>query len=173
MKNEQLKQKNMDILLDRIPVLTELEDQVKAASPMNDEKKKELLSSFRNGFSELLEAKIKYLQLLEILADGDKEFNTLYQAVSQQSLSEAVDKLNSIGNLRKKNPVLRKAFQGMGYRLMEQTRAGKKDEVFHGMLRLYMTSNQSFDKELLIAFKQADSEMFKVLIFSFLSGIID
>lgn len=61
----------------------------------------------------------------------------------------------------------------MSYRLMEQTRAGKRDEVFHGMLRLYMTSNQSFDKELLIAFKQSNNEMFKVLIFSFLSGIID
>ena len=56
---------------------------------------------------------------------------------------------------------------------MEQTRAGKKDEVFHGILRLYMTNNQTFDKELLIAFKQADNEMFKVLIYSFLSGIIE
>src|SRR5690606_17404316 len=140
---------------------------------MTDDKKQELLSIFKKALSELGNAKIQYLQLLEIMADGDKEFNALYQSAAQNSISECVDKLNSIGSQRRKNPILKKAFQNMSYRLMEQTRAGKRDEVFHGMLRLYMTSNQSFDKELLIAFKQANNEMFKVLIFSFLSGIID
>lgn len=163
----------MDTLMAKIPLLIELENQVKEASGLSQDKKKELLSSFRKTLSELNDARIQYLQLLEIMADGDKDFNALYQTAAQSSISECVDKFNSIGSQRRKNPILKKAFQSMSYRLMEQTRAGKRDEVFHGMLRLYMTSNQSFDKELLIAFKQSNNEMFKVLIFSFLSGIID
>lgn len=163
----------MSALTEKIPIILELEDKVKSLSPINSEQKQELLKAFRQALQNINEAKIQYLQLLELFADTDKEFNSLYEAASESSLSEYVDKLNSIGKQRKKNPLLKKAFEGMGYRLMEQTRAGRKDDVFHNLLRLYMTSNQPFDKELLMAFKQPNREMFKVLIFSFLSGIIE
>jgi hypothetical protein len=56
---------------------------------------------------------------------------------------------------------------------MEQTRAGKRDDVFYSFPRIYMSVNASFDKKLLLAFKNPNNEMFKVLIFSFLSGIIE
>jgi len=163
----------MNTLNEKIPIIRELEEKVKEIQPLQGEVKNELLQLFKKAQYELDDAKIHYLQLLEFLADSDKEFNVLFQNASKRNFADCVDKLNSIGIQRKKNEVLRKSFQSMGYRLMEQTRAGKKDEVFHGMLRLYMTSNQSFDKELLIAFKQSNNEMFKVLIFSFLSGIIE
>lgn len=163
----------MEILKEQIPIISKLEQMVKETSPMNKEQKEKLLKSFRNALDEINEAKIQYLQLLGLMSETDKEFDTLYQNVSNESLSESVDRLNSLGTLRKKNPLLKKAFEGMGYRLMEQTRAGRKDDVFHNVLRIYMTSNQSFDKELLIAFKQRNREMFRVLIFSFLSGIIE
>lgn len=163
----------MDTLTGKIPILTELEEKVKGVAPLNKEQKDDLLKSFKKAFFELDEAKLQCLQLLEILADSNTEFNSLYQKYSQANLSESVDRLNVIGNMRRKNPALKKAFDGMGYRLMEQTRAGRKDDVFHAILRLYITSNQPFDKELLLAFKQANTEMFKVLIFSFLSGIIE
>lgn len=163
----------MNTSIEKIPIIRELEEKVKEVHPLQGESKKDLLNLFRTTLMEINEAKIHYLQLLELMVDTDKEFYSLFQDVSKRNFADCVDKLNAIGILRRKNTTLRKSFQGMGYRLMEQTRAGKIDEVFHGILRLYMTSNQSFDKELLIAFKQADSEMFKVLIFSFLSGIID
>ena len=163
----------MNTLKDKVPILAELETKVRETSPLGKEQKNNLLKEFKDTLNELNNAKIQYLQLLEILADGDKDFNTLYQSVSQSNLSECVDRLNSIGNSRKKNTALKKAFEGMGYRLMEQTRAGRRDDVFHSILRLYITCNQPFDKELLIAFKQSNSEMFKVLIFSFLSGVME
>lgn len=163
----------MNTLNEKIPIIRELEEKVKEVQHLQGEAKNELLQLFKKTQYELDDAKIQYLQLLELLADNDKEFNGLFQNASRNNFADCVDKLNSIGTQRKKNEVLRKAFQSMGYRLMEQTRIGKKDEVFHGILRLYMTSNQSFDKELLIAFKQSNNEMFKVLIFSFLSGIIE
>jgi hypothetical protein len=163
----------MNTSIEKIQIIRDLEERVKEVHPLQGESKKELLNLFKTTLFELNDAKIQYLQLLELLADTDKEFYALFQDASRRNFADCVDKLNAIGRQRKQNATLRKAFEGMGYRLMEQTRAGKKDEVFHGILRLYMTSNQSFDKELLIAFKQADNEMFKVLIFSFLSGIIE
>lgn len=163
----------MKTSIERITIIRELEERVKEVQPLQGESKKELLSQFKTALAELNDAKIQYLQLLELMADSDKEFNALFMDVSRRNLADCVDKLNALGRQRKQNATLRKAFGGMGYRLMEQTRAEKKDEVFYGILRLYMTSNQTFDKELLIAFKQADCEMFKVLIFSFLSGIIE
>ncbi len=172
MKNEQRLNK-MNTSIEKIPIIRELEEKVKEIHPLQGESKKELLNLLRTTLLELDNAKIQYLQLLELLADTGKEFYALFQDVSRRNFADCVDKLNAIGRQRKQNSTLRKAFEGMGYRLMEQTRAGKKDEVFHGILRLYMTNNQTFDKELLIAFKQADNEMFKVLIYSFLSGIIE
>jgi len=163
----------MNTSIERIPIIKELEERVKEVHPLQGENKRELLSQFKTTLAELNDAKIQYLQLLELMADSDKEFYALFQGASRRNFADCVDKLNAIGRQRKQNAILRDAFGKMGYRLMEQTRAGKKDEVFHGILRLYITSNQSFDKELLIAFKQADNEMFKVLIFSFLSGIIE
>jgi hypothetical protein len=170
--NEQ-RQSEMNTFTEKIPIIRELEEKVKEVQPLQGESKKELLQLFKTSLKELNDAKIQYLQLLELLADTDKEFYALFQDASRRNFADCVDKLNAIGRQRKQNATLRKAFEGMGYRLMEQTRAGKKEDVFHGILRLYMTSNQSFDKELLVAFKQADNEMFKVLIFSFLSGIIE
>jgi hypothetical protein len=163
----------MQVLSDKIPILSELEEKVKEISPTTGEQKSELLSLFRKALAEIDDAKIRILQLLEMLAEADKEFNMLYQNASEANLSECVNKLNEIGNKRKSNRELKKAFESMGYRLMEQTRAGRRDDVFHSILRLYITCNQVFDKELLIAFKQPNNEMFKVLIFSFLSGVME
>lgn len=158
---------------DKNPIIRELEAKITEVLTLKEENKKELLNFFRIALKDINESKIQYLQLLELMADSDKDFYTLFQNVSGENFADCVDKLNAIGKLRKQNLELKKAFKGMGYMLMEQARAGKRDEVFHGILRLYMTCNQSFDKELLIAFKQANNEMFKVLVFSFLSGIIE
>ncbi len=163
----------MPLLSDKILILDELETKVQEISPVNKEQKDELLYAFKKALSELDDAKIRCLQLLEMMAGNDKDFNALYQKASETNLSECVNKLNEIGNRRKANKELKKAFESMGYRFMEQTRAGRKDDVFHSILRLYVTCNQPFDKELLIAFKQTNREMFKVLIFSFLSGVME
>lgn len=162
----------MNTTIEKIPIIRELEEKVNEVQPLQGENRKELLNLFKTALTELNEAKIQYLELLGLLADIDKEFYALFQDVSMKNLADYVDKLNLIGRQRRQNTILRKAFQDMGYRLMEQTRASKRDEVLYSILRLYITCNQSFDKELLIAFKQADNEMFKVLIFSFLSGIL-
>jgi hypothetical protein len=109
-----------------------------------------------------------------LLQDSNDDMKNLYHVLSYDNYADLIDDLNSLGYwYRKQNEKLKDAFGKMGYRIMEQTRAGKRDDVFYSFLRIYMSENISFDKKLLLAFKHPNNEMFKVLIFSFLSGIIE
>jgi hypothetical protein len=129
---------------------------------------------FKKAISQLKEAKFKIHSLLELLQDSDNEIKKIYRQVTDENYADLIDDLNSLGyRYRKQNENLRDAFEKMGYRIMEQTRSGKREDVFYSFLRIYMSVNASFDRKLLSAFKHPKDEMFKVLIFSFLSGIIE
>jgi hypothetical protein len=133
---------------------------------------------FKTAIYQLKEAKFKIQGLLDFIQDHDGEMKTLYRSVSNENLAELVDDLNALGyryqkSNKKPEKKLKEAFKKMGYRIMEQTRAGKRDDVFYSFMRIYMSVNASFDKKLLFAFKHPNNEMFKVLVFSFLSGIIE
>ena len=129
---------------------------------------------FKDALYKLKSAKYKIQELLDLLQDGNDELKKLYRSVSAENYADLIDDLNGLGyRYRMINESLKDAFEKMGYRIMEQTRAGKRDDVFYSFLRIYMSVNASFDRKLLLAFKHPNTEMFKVLIFSFLSGIIE
>lgn len=133
---------------------------------------------FKTALYQLKEAKYKIQSLLDLLQENDGEIKKLYCSVANENYADLIDDLNSLGyryqrSSKKPGKKLKEAFKKMGYRIMEQTRAGKRDDVFYSFMRIYMSVNASFDKKLLFAFKHPNNEMFKVLIFSFLSGIIE
>ena len=129
---------------------------------------------FKKALYQLKEAKYKIQGLLDLLQDANEEMKKIYRSVANENFADLIDDLNSLGYWhRNQNEGLKDAFEKTGYRIMEQTRAGKRDDVFYSFLRIYMSVNTSFDKKLLFAFKHPSNEMFKVLIFSFLSGIIE
>lgn len=148
---------------------------------------------FKTALYHLKEAKYKIQGLLDLLQDDDEEMKKLYRLVANENYADMVDDLNSLGyryrmsskNLKKKDlnndekALLKKQkdftddINRMGYRIMEQVRVGKRDNTFYSLLRIYMSNNLPFDKKLLFAFKHPNNEIFKILIFSFLSGIID
>ena len=129
---------------------------------------------FKTALYQLKEAKLKIQGLLELLKENDGEMNKLYRQVANENYADLIDDLNSLGyRYRKQNKNLKDAFEKMGYRIMEQTRSGRREDVFYSILRIFMSLNTPFDRKLLSAFKQSSDEMFKVLIFSFLSGIIE
>lgn len=129
---------------------------------------------FKDALYELKSAKYKIQELLNLLQDGNNEMKKLYQSVSVENYADLIDDLNGLGyRYRMNNKSLKDAFEKMGYRIMEQTRAGKRDDVFYSFLRIYMSVNAPFDRKLLLAFKHPNNEIFKVLIFSFISGIIE
>ena len=149
-----------------VQIIEQLEEKVKQNTVT--------VEDFNTVFNELQEARFKIQRLLEYktIDSSDKKYQDLYRKVSQENFSDLVDIFYNRGR-GKKNKPLTESFKKQGYRLMEQTRSGKKVEVFHAFLRIYMASNEKFDDILLYAFKSNNDEIFKVLIFSFLSGIID
>lgn len=143
-----------------------LNEQLKDCQPV--------LKDFENYYYELNLKYEEFQKLLEYateLRKGEKEFENLYKRVAGRNASSLVDSLTRKGYAFKKE--LGGAFENMGYRLLEQTRAGKRDDVYYGMLRIFVANNRKFPDELVEAFKPVyTDEMFKVFIFSFLSGII-
>lgn len=151
---------------EKLKTYEELEKQLQDLTPE--------FKDFNNYFIELTKQQKKLQSLLEYaiqLKKDQNNFETLYRKVTAKNSSNLVDALTKKGHANKKD--LGDAFKSMGYRLLEQTRAGKRDDVYYGILRIFVAQNKKFPDDLVEAFKPIyTDEMFKVFIFSFLSGII-
>ncbi len=130
---------------------------------------------FKNAFAELQRAKLKIQQLLEYKTLDNNDINnsyySLYKKISGENFSDLVDKLHEIGR-KNPNKGLKEAFKKQSYRLLRQIRTGNRDKVFYDFLRIFISSDEKFDNALVSAFKYPEDESFKVLIYSYLSGII-
>jgi len=128
---------------------------------------------FYNAINLLNNALYKIQNMLELLKDNNSDMMKIYLNVSNINYSKLVEKLNYIGNKHKENKNnIVDDFNKSGYHIMEQIRAGKRSDAFYSILRIFISNNVNLDKEILTAFEQPDDEMFKVLLLSFLSGII-
>lgn len=113
----------------------------------------------------------EFQNLLGFASEKEVKFRPLYERLVSENASDLVDRLRSKGFVFKKD--LGDAFENMGYRLLEQARSGKRDDVYYGILRIFVINKKRFPDDLAEVFKPIYSEeMFKVFIFSFLSGII-
>jgi len=154
--------------------------------------------AMREFYRELQNLQKEFQNNLEFAAEIDSEhqFEKLYKQVAGENASNLIERLKAKGYAYKrdstefgkvtpaelnknKEPDKRdstefgKAFESMGYRLLEQARAGKRSDVYYGILRIFVSYQKKFPDDLVEAFKPVHSiEMFKVFIFSFLSGII-
>jgi hypothetical protein len=144
------------------------------------ENEKPNYEDFESCFYQLKNTQKELLNLIEYASDfqrpGDKtdeekKFKDLHRRLAGANSTEVIENLKRKGYAYKKE--LGSSFENMGYRLLEQTRAGKRDDVYYGILRIFVANKMKFPDELVEAFKPIYSEeMFKVFIFSFLSGII-
>lgn len=144
------------------------------------ENEKPNYEDFESCFYQLKNAQKELQNLVEYASDfkrpgnktdEEKKFKDLHRRLAGANSTELIENLKRKGNDYKKE--LGSSFENMGYRLLEQARAGKRDDVFYGILRIFVANKMKFPDELVEAFKPIYSEeMFKVFIFSFLSGII-
>lgn len=150
-------------------LLKPLEKQIKT-NQLNYEDFKQAYDSLNNAYSYLQEL----LEYANQVKKDAENFKHLYRRISGRNSSELIEKLRRLGyKLCRENADLKEAFENSGYRLLEQTRAGKRDDVFYGILRIFISTKKDFPKNLNEPFKPIYSdEMFKVMIFSFLSGIL-
>ncbi len=113
--------------------------------------------------------------------DQDSKDRNIYQIknlldeIKGKNISDLISKLNKKGCdlIKAEKTDVTKGIENLIFRLLEQTRYGKREEVFYTLSRIYIVAKENFPKELLEPFKPiySDSE-FKVMIFSFLNGAL-
>ncbi len=148
--------------------LQQLEEQLKTERPSIDQ--------FHQAYQELRKLSHKLEELLQWASEqhrSEEEFGKLYRQIVHWNASELIESLKRTGLVFKQNRDLKDAFDRQGYRILELVRAGKRDEVFHAILRIFVSVNKEFPTHLVEAFKLVYSdELFKVFLFSFLSGVL-
>lgn len=134
------------------------------------------IQQFQNIYKMLKIGFQKFQSTLDIAYDenrNSKDWYSLYSSVKSENLSDMMDRLRGLGYHYSKEKSFREIFEKQGYRLLEQTRAGKRDVVYYGLLRIFISFPKEFPKILMEPFKSVYTDnMFKVLMFSFLSGVL-
>ncbi len=134
------------------------------------------VKTFEEAFKKLSDYRWKLQQLLEYVVEQNSDNKTLkdlYARVAGENATELIDKLRGLGYEYSRDNAIRDAFEKQGYRLLEQARNGNRDMVFYGILRIFVSLKRKVHKSIVEAFKPIYSqELFKVFIFSFLSGLL-
>lgn len=115
-------------------------------------------------------------------AQGDERNKLwgLYKEFSLQNTGELCERLRWYGERLRSSKVFERFFdkdkkvpKAITFRVLELTRLGKREEVFHIILREFVNAQEEIDKNLVNAFNPKYSlESFKVMIYSFLSGLL-
>lgn len=109
---------------------------------------------------------------LFVRAKGEEKALHAVRQMERERLSETADRLRRTGIAAVKHPALREAMEKLSLRLAELVRAGRREEAFHLLLRVYLANSQSMPAALAQAFSPKYSvEEFRLLLFSYLSGI--
>ncbi len=133
--------------------------------------KKPILEDWQNYYDNLKIEQKEFTNMLEYASEKSIAFEPLYRKLVGENASDLVDRLRNKGFFYKSK--LGNSFQTMGYKILEQVRYGKKADTFHSIMRIFWSHKEILPDDLAEAFKPIYSEeMFKVFIFSFLSGII-
>jgi len=142
--------------------------------------KKDNSGELQNGLEEfekfLKDLQQNFVKTLEYASKitKDEKIDKLYRKWAQKNISDLIDKLRYEGSKVAKEKSLKEDFDKVIFRLMELTRLGKRSEVFYGIYRIFVARNKEIPKVLCEPFKPIYSdEIFKVMIFSFLSGIME
>jgi chromosome segregation ATPase len=149
--------------------LEDLEQQLKEGNPE--------VKDFNDAYKNLKKALIDLQQQVEfaktINREKEAEFDKLHNELTGHNHTILIEQLRNMGYKLRQTQAFRDAFEKIGYRLLEKTRAGKRSEVYHSILRVFIAQEKEIPKVLTEPFKPVYSrEMFKVLIFSFLGGVL-
>ena len=129
---------------------------------------------FKNYWQQKQEKDKEFLSLLEWACELNKDDKYLKNLLRQAGLDRASDIMQELTNLgfalQKR---LGEAFEKSGYRLLEQTRAGKRSDVMYGITRIFISNQSTLPKVLNEIFKPYyDDETFKCFMYAFLASVI-
>jgi len=133
------------------------------------------VKEFEEYYKKSREMDREFLSLLEWACDikkDDKKLHALLRRFSVEKVSHLMDDLRRLGYAIQKD--LGENFRKSGYRLLEQIRAGQKNEVFYGISRIFISHNRNVPDAIHEAFKPYyDNETFQCLMYTFLSSAIE
>lgn len=142
-------------------------------------------SAFQKAIEAYKDLGVELEKILEYAANEAKEEDKkilweLYEIIAHKNIAELCDSLRVYGESLKNSKVYERFYDkgkrmpnSITYRALELTRLGKRDEVFHIILREFVTSQQQVGENLAKAFNPRYSiETFKTLIYSFFSGLL-
>ncbi|MGC8943945.1 MAG: hypothetical protein ACP5KX_07585 [Caldisericia bacterium] len=134
---------------------------------------KDLLKDLLKKYDDLKEKILDLIEWAIELKKDDTELKKFYQKFYGYKSSDLLEKLRDLGYALGNDINLKDDFDKQGYRLLEQIRTGQRDIVFYTILRIFISRKKEMPKILLEAFKPIYSDqLFKVFLFSFLSGIL-
>jgi uncharacterized membrane-anchored protein YjiN (DUF445 family) len=137
----------------------------------NSQEFKLLFDKFYKKLKQQQKEFIKYLECAYEKSGRDKDIENILDDMIGYNASNLLESLKRLGYALQNK--LGEEFKKAGYRLLEQTRAGKRDDVMYGITRIFIVNNQNVPDVLIEAFKPYyTDELFKCFIFSFLSSVI-
>jgi hypothetical protein len=161
-------------------LLADLKSKLSSLLSILVKEKKDNSGELQNGLEEfekfLKDLQQNFVKTLEFASriTKDEKIDKLYRRWAQKNISDLIDKLRYEGSNVAKKKSLKEDFDKVIFRLIELTRLGKRSEVFYGIYRIFVARNEEIPKVLCEPFKPIYSdEIFKVMIFSFLSGIME
>lgn len=132
---------------------------------------KSIFEQFHKELKNEVKEFIKYLEWAYEKSGNNEEIKKILEYWSGQNASDLIESLKRLGFSLKKD--LGEYFEKSGYRLLEQTRSGKRSDVMYGITRIFITNKQKMRDDLIEAFKPYYSdELFKCFIFTFLGSAI-
>ena len=139
----------------------------------------EELKNLHNQINDLLKEYQHLLEwaykIIDLKGQNVSQIKNLLDEIKGKNISDLISKLNKKGYdlIKAEKTDITKGIENLIFRLLEQTRHGKREEVFYTLSRIYIAAKENFPKELLEPFKPiySDSE-FKVMIFSFLNSAL-
>lgn len=116
-------------------------------------------------FSKLKYIFLAYPKLLDFFSGGKEVMN--------RQTEEIDNTINNLLNISINNKELVDSISKLSLVLIDQIRMGKKENVYHMLLRCFIVNQEKFPRELQDAFKNEYDPYFKILMFSFISKILN
>jgi hypothetical protein len=169
--------------VNRSPIVENLEKVLSTtikSLPTNDASQYKV---YREVIDTINDFKLQLQDLLEFTSknviNNQEKYRRLYALLTQQNANELCEKLRGYGFLLRYNQEIyekvydpeKKKARGLVFRILELTRLGKKEEVFYSIFNIFQ--GYEISSILVRAFNPVYSEdLFKVFIYSFLSGLL-
>lgn len=112
--------------------------------------------------------------LLEYKIDterADKTSQEVYKKLKMETVSSLLQDLADLG--KKYRDRLGENFATMGFKILEQVRAGRRSDVEYSVVRIFITNGETIPDKLIEAFKPYyDEDTFKAFMYAFIGSII-